>query len=201
MSVILGYKTDKKIYLAADNRSITVDNKIIKDDVKKIILVDDVALAFSGVGLTQQLFDKMIVGRKKNKVFKVEDALKVLKFIHRYCKLTSWYSKPAKIILELSSRMIVAGKNRNNEYCMYTISYLHGKLEKPSLTEHFLFPPDDVSPKECYDIFVNNVCNSKQHFAEQTIKDISQISSLVSSCGDIVVFDIENNDIITEYFC
>ena len=36
MSVILGYKAEDKLYLAADNRTSTIDDVPIRDDVNKI---------------------------------------------------------------------------------------------------------------------------------------------------------------------
>lgn len=109
MSVILGYKTDDKIYLGADNRSSTPEGIYVCDDVNKIVVLNnDVAVAFAGYGGTQTLFANMIKNNKKD--FKVEDVLRCIKIIYWICKIP-WYKKYTKNILKYGSRFIVAGKN------------------------------------------------------------------------------------------
>ena len=61
MTVIMGYKTLNKIYLGADNRTSTIDDITIRDDANKIVVVNDnVAVAFSGYGGTQKIFEKVM---------------------------------------------------------------------------------------------------------------------------------------------
>lgn len=151
MSVIMAYKTDNKIYLGADNRSSTPEDAFIRDDVKKIVVLNnDVAVAFAGYGGTQTLFEGMIKSSKRD--FKVEDALLYIKIIYWFCKIP-WYKKYTRNIMNFGSRFLVAGKNKKDEFCVYTVSFLHGKLEKPSLTDRFMFPPSDADVKTCYDIY------------------------------------------------
>lgn len=198
MTVIMGYKTPNKIYLGADNRTSTVDNTPIRDDVNKIVAVNDnVAVAFSGYHGTKKMFENMTKNNSKD--FKVEDALRCIKIIYWICKIP-WYKKYAKNILQYGSRFIVAGKNRKDEYCIYTMSILNGKLEKPSLTDRFMFPPDDASAKECWDLFAKNVACFHTDFVQKTVKDVAKISNLVNMSGNVWIYDMIENKSILEHF-
>ncbi len=201
MTVIMGYKTPNKIYLGADNRTSTVDDTPIRDDVNKIVVVNNnVAVAFSGYGGTQTIFESMTNKIRRDEDFRVEDAFRLLTIIYWIYKLL-WYTKASKNAFSFGSRFIIAGKNRKDEYCMYTMSILRGKLEKPSLTDRFLFPPYDVSPKVCWDIYKKNVINSYSDFMQRTVKEIASISKVVSPSGDIWIYDLSTDISITEHFC
>ena len=188
MSIIMAYKTEDKLYLGADNRACTQEDVFIRDDVKKIVVLNnDVAVAFSGYGGTQILFENMIKNNKRD--LKVEDALLYVKGIYWLCKIP-WYKKYTRHIMDFGSRFLVAGKNRKDEMCIYTVSFLNGKLEKPSLTDKFLFPPSDADAKTCYDIYAINSVNYKSDFMQRTIKDITKISKVISPTGDIWTYDM-----------
>lgn len=199
MTVIMGYKTLNKIYLGADNRTSTIDDITIRDDANKIVVVNDnVAVAFSGYGGTQKIFEKVTKDIKNNQDYRVEDALRNLKMIYWIYKFL-WYRKASKDALTYGSRFIVAGKNRKDEYCMYIMSILHGKLEKPSLTDRILIPPSDASAKECVDAYATNFY-SYNNFIQRTVKDIAKISKLVSSSGDIWTCDMTTGISTLEHF-
>lgn len=198
MTVIMGYKTPNKIYLGADNRTSTVDNTPIRDDVNKIVTVNDnVAVAFSGYHGTQIMFENMT--KNSSKDFRVEDALRCIKIIYWICEIP-WYKKYAKNILQYGSRFIVAGKNRKDEHCIYTMSILNGKLEKPSLTERYMFPPSDADEKICIDTYALNAVNNRSDFIQRTVKDIAKISKVVSPSGDIWIYDMNTGKSTIEHF-
>ncbi len=200
MSVILGYKTEDKIYLGADNRTVTLEEVLSRDDVKKIVAVNNnVAVAFAGYNKSQMLFEKMITNVTDKSNFYVEDALRYIKLIHWLFKLF-WYRNIGKEGRTLSSRFIIAGKNRKGKPCLYITSILNGKLEKPSLTDRFIFPPSDADAKTCCDIYAINALNHRSNFIQRTIKDISKISKLISPTGDIWVYDIVTDKSILEHF-
>lgn len=198
MSVIMAYKTKDKIYLAADNRVSTPEDIPIRDDENKIVVVNNnVAIAFAGYRGTQTIFENMI--KNRNKDFRIEDALLCIKIIYWFCKIP-WYKKYMKNILKFGSRFIVAGKNKKDECCIYTVSFLHGKLEKPSLTDRFMFPPSDVSAKVCCDIYAKNAMNFHSDFMQRTVKDIAKVSEIVSPSGDIWTYDMNTGKSTLEHF-
>ena len=200
MSVILGYMAEDKIYLGADNRTVKLDETISRDDVNKIVAVNNnVAVAFAGYNKSQMLFERMITNLSDKNEFYVEDALRYIKLIHWLFKLF-WYRKIGKEGRVLSSRFIVAGKNKNGKACLYTASILNGKLEKPSLTNRIIFPPSDADVKTCCDIYAINSINYHSDFIQRTIKDISKISKLISSTGDIWVYDITTDKSTLKHF-
>lgn len=198
MSVIMGYKTEDKIYLGADNRVSTPDDIFIRDDANKIFVINDnVAVAFAGYRGTQMVLEKMMQNSKKD--FMVEDAFICIKRLYWICKFL-WYKKSAKNILNIGSRFIVAGKNRKGEYCIYVAPYLHGKFEKPSLIDRFIFPPADVSEKVCCDIYAINTIHYQHNFMKKTVKEIAKVSKLVSYSGDIWIYDLKTGTSTMEHF-
>lgn len=200
MSVILGYKTEDKIYLGADNRTVTLDDVLSRDDVNKIVVVNNnVAVAFAGYNKSQMIFERMISKITNNSEFYVEDALQYIKRIYWFY-IFFWYKKFAKEGLSLTSRFIVAGKNKKGECCMYVASILRGKLEKPSLEDRFIFPPYDADAKTCWKIFAINAVNYQRDFLQRTIKDISKISKAISSTGDIWTYDSATDTSTLEHF-
>ena len=61
MTVIMGQKTANKMYLGADNRVCTTEDKFIRDNDNKIVVVNkNVAVAFAGNAGMQLLFEKII---------------------------------------------------------------------------------------------------------------------------------------------
>lgn len=199
MSVIMGYKTEDKIYLGADNRVSTPEDTFIRDDVNKIFVINNnVAVAFAGYHGTQTVFENTMK-KSNNKGYRVENALLYIKIMYWFCKIP-WYKKYTKNFLEFDSRFIVAGKNKKDECCMYTVSFLKGKLEKPSLTDRFMFPPSDVSAKACVDIFTVNTIYFQNNFVKKTVREIAKMSKLVSRSGDIWTYDFKTDTSTLEHF-
>lgn len=192
MTVIMGCKKSNKIYLGADNRISTVDNQFVRDNEKKIVVVNNhVAVAFSGVNDTQHIFEKQIKDLEDRYNYTVEDVIDCLNRTYWFLKIFS-FRKNIRQKLSVGSRFIIAGKNRKKEYRLYIMSYINRKLEKPELVDSFMFPPSDVSAKECYDYYVKNVYSHKD-FIQRTVKDISRMSKLVSPSGDMWVYDMNTN--------
>lgn len=200
MSIIMAYKTEDKIYLGADNRAVTLEETISSDDKNKIIVINnDVAVAFAGCNKTQMMFEMLISKSKNKEDLKVEDALKYIRKVYKICKIF-WFKKFAKEILNIGSRIIVAGKNKKDVCCVYTVSILHGKFEKPSLTNRFMFPPYDSDIKICFDIYALNLIKYPNDFISRTIKDIAKISKLISPSGDIWTYDMISGKCNLEHF-
>lgn len=200
MSVIMAYKTEDKIYLGADNRSVTLEETISSDSKNKIIVINnDVAVAFAGCNKAQMMFEMLISNSKGKEDFRVEDVLRYIRNVYIICKIF-WFKKFAKEILNLGSRIIVAGKNKNGECCVYTVSILHRKFEKPSLTNRFMFPPYDSDAKICFDIYALNSVKYPNDCISRTIKDIAKISKVISSTGDIWIYDMISGKSTLEHF-
>lgn len=76
MSVIMAYKTEDKIYLGADNRTVTIDDDVSSDDVNKIITINsEVAVAFAGCYKSQMLFNMLMKSLKDNTKMLIKDFL------------------------------------------------------------------------------------------------------------------------------
>lgn len=198
MTVIMGHKTANRMYLGADNRVCTAEDKFIRDDDNKIVVVNkNVAVAFAGNSGMQLLFEKIIKNQKEDIV--VEDVLKHLETVYAISNVL-YLVKKYRTALDCASRFIIAGKNRAGEYCMYTMSLVNRKLEKPHLVDGFMFPPSDTNARQCFEIYNKHIKASDSNFIQNTIKDISKISKVISSSGDIWTCDITTGESSLEHF-
>ena len=198
MTVIMGHKTANKMYLGADNRVCTTEDKFIRDDDNKIVVVNkNVAVAFAGNGGMQLLFEKII--KNQNEDIVVEDVLKHLETVYAISNVL-YLVKKYRTALDCASRFIIAGKNRAGEYCMYTMSIVNRKLEKPHLVDGVMFPPSDANEKQCFEIYNKHIKTSDPNFVQNIIKDISKISKVISSSGDIWTYDITTGESSLKHF-
>lgn len=200
MSVILGYKSEDKIYLGADNRTVTTEDAFLRDNVRKILAINnDVAVAFAGCYKSQMLFEMKMKRFKNNMDFRVEDALKCIKWIYKFCKVL-WFKNFSKEILSIGSQFIVAGKNKKGDCCIYVVIISKGKLIKPLLKEWFIFPPYGADMDECCNIYIKNITKYPNSFVQRTIKNIAKNNKYISSSGDIWTYDIKLGRSSIEHF-
>lgn len=80
------------------------------------------------------------------------------------------------------------------------MSILNGKIEQPSLVDGFMFPPYDADAKLCYNSFKKNIRESDGNFIQNTVKDIAQMSKVVSLSGDIWICDMITGKSSLEHF-
>lgn len=200
MSVIMAYMTEDKLYLGADNRTVTVDETTYNDNVSKIALINDnVAIAFAGCNKFQMVFEFLLKYEKDITKLRVEDILKLNKKTYRFCKVL-WFRKFSKEILKLGSQIIVAGKNRKDEGCLYIAAISNRKFIKPMKKEWFIFPPYGIDIESGCDIYCENIQKYPNNFIQNTIKDISKINKYVSPSGDIWTYDINSGESILKHF-
>ena len=197
MTVIMGHKTANKMYLGADNKVCTTEDEFIRDDSKIVVVNDNVAIAFAGYGGVQTIFENIVKNSKRD--IYVEDVIQILKFIYWTLKLMK-NKKASKDTFAYGARFIIAGKNKKNKYCMYIMSILNGKIEQPSLVDDFMFPPYDADAKLCYNSFKKNIRESDGNFIQNTVKDIAQMSKVVSPSGDIWICDMITGKSSLEHF-
>ena len=200
MSVIMAYMTEDKLYLGADNRTVTVDETTYNDNVSKIALINDnVAIAFAGCNKFQMVFEFLLKYEKDITKLRVEDILKLNKKTYRFCKIL-WFRNFSKEILSLGSQIIVAGKNRKDEGCLYISAISNRKFIKPLKKEWFIFPPYGIDMESGCNIYCENIRKYPNNCIQKTIKDISKINKYVSSSGDIWTYDIHNGESILKHF-
>lgn len=200
MSVIMAYKTEDKIYLGADNRTVTEEDVFSRDNANKIVAVNDcVAVAVSGCRTAQVLFEMRLKRLENRSDFRVEDALQYIKKIYRMCKF--WrFAKFSKAILNIGSQFLVVGKNRMNEPCIYMVLISKKKLRKPLLKNWFIFPPHGMDIDVCSNIFITNTKKYPNNFIQKTIKDIAPDNEYISPSGDIWVYDMRTGKSTSEHF-
>lgn len=200
MSVIMAYMTEDKLYLGADNRTVTVDETTYNDNVRKIALINDnVAIAFAGCNKFQMVFEFLLKYEKDITKLRVEDILKLNKKTYIFCKIL-WFRKFSKEILSLGSQIIVAGKNRKDEGCLYIAAISNRKFIKPLKKEWFILPPYGIDMESGCNIYCENIRKYPNNCIQKTIKDISKINKYVSSSGDIWTYDMATESSSIEHF-
>jgi len=187
MSTIMGIKTNNIVILGADKRLSTYDNKFISDDNNKILVINNhLAMACAGNAAIQKAIeiDISMLGINKDLLF-VEDALDVIRDLHKKLKKAD-----AKTILSKSSYLIIGGLNRNQEIKLFSASYVNGRLQcSEAVVDKIIYPPNDVSMQKCIEIFMENYVNNPECVIEKTVTDISDLSVVVSRCGNKWIYD------------
>lgn len=200
MSVIMAYMAEDKLYLGADNRSVTIDETTYKDNVNKIVLINDnVAIAFAGCKKFQMVFEFLLKYKKDITKLRVEDILKLNKKTYRFCKIL-FFMKFSKEILSLGSQIIIAGINRKDEGYLCISAISNRKFIKPLKKEWFIFPPYGIDMESGCNIYCENIKKNSNNCIQQTIKDISKINKYVSSSGDIWTYDMITGKSTLEHF-
>lgn len=194
MSVILGYKSENKIYLAADNRVTDKKDGSYSDKYRKLIKINNhLAMVCSGSRLAQDKFADFIKG-KQTKEWTIDD----LKFyLNILCYSLNLYNSPA--IDNMGVYFIAGGLNENNQMELWSTSWNHKKYSGKSV-EMALYPPEDVDMQTCCCIYIRNIHESFSNFMEKTIKEISQKGKMVSLSGDIWTYDIHTDKSSVKHF-
>lgn len=198
MSTIMGIKTNNIVILGADKRLSTYDNKFISDDNNKILVINNhLAMACAGNAAIQKAIeiDISMLEINKDSLF-VEDALDVIRDLHKKLEKAD-----AKTILSKSSYLIIGGLNRNQEIKLLSISFINGRLQcSEAVADKIICPPNDVSMQKCIEIFAGNFIKHPECVIEKTVADISEISVVVSKCGNKWVYDNRSQLSKIQYF-
>jgi len=181
MSVIFGIKEEKMIILAGDTRTSSINNITLSDDCQKVMPINEqLCIAIAGnfaIGIAIQMkIDKSNVHN-----LKVND---IIKIIDNFYKIGS----DTNTISNFPFSCLIGGTDYNNKPCLIAINVKNGVVQINDVNV-MLYHPCDTNPHDCYDIFAKNLKYNHETFAEQTIKEISSISKVVSPNGHKWVYD------------
>ena len=97
-----------------------------------------------------------------------------------------------KDIFPLSFSCAYGGVDGKNKASLIFGSYnnTNKKYEYRKVTHYDIFSPTDANAKHCYGTLMLNCVQMKKDYPEIILHDIATKSNLVSSCGDMWVFDI-----------
>lgn len=186
MSVILGKKTENIVILAADKRLMNlIKGEVVSDDANKLIIVNEhLAIACAGNAAIQKAIEIELDKLTSKEQLFVEDIIEVIRGFYDRIK-----SAKAETLLSTSAFFIIGGLNRKNNIDLISGSYSQRQLEFSKSEETALFPPYDVDMKICSEVYISNFYNYTEVFVEKTVKEISELSTVVSKCGDKWVYD------------
>lgn len=185
MSVIFGIKENSRIIIAGDKRGSSVDGKTISDDLDKVLVIND-HLAFASAG--NAAIEKAIsidLSKATNKDnLSTDDLLDIIRAFYQRVIDTNCNS-----ILSLPFYFLIAGKGRNGNASLISGGNIKGRLDAKEVPMA-LYPPADAKMQECCDCFVKNYKLHNADFSKRTIREISDISHLVSPTGNKWIYSI-----------
>lgn len=191
MSVILGYQTEDKIIIAADNRTSDENGKLRSNIEKKIIVFNNhLCVATAGNRLGYLILESIY---KQNDMddFYTEDFAR---------KIAELYNKNENnMFFKFQSSYIMGGKSRNGGYVMFAIDAINGKLTPVPCTK-IIYPPEGIKPEITNKILDKNISKYPQDFYIHTIHKVSRKSKLVSPSGDVWIYDMKTGKSSSEHF-
>lgn len=183
MSVLFGIDEKDQIIICADKRSSTKEGCFISDDMDKVIVINP-RLAFASAG--NAAIEKAIsVDVEKAGL----DKLDIDSFLEL---ITSFYERVkvnnCEKILMLPFYCLIAGLRNDGTSCLTNLGCVQGNLSY-SVAPRALYPPPDVEWEKCNISFAHNYKSYHEQFCERTVREISNMSSLVSPTGDKWIFN------------
>lgn len=185
MSVIFGIKENNRIIIAGDKRGSSIDGKTLSDDLDKVVAVND-HLAFASAGnaaIEKAISIDLAKATNKNSLT-TDDLLDIIKAFYQRVVGTN-----SNGILSLPFYFLIAGKGRNGNASLISGGNIKGRLDAKE-APMALYPPADAKMQECCDCFAKNYKLHNAEFSERTIKEIADISHLVSPTGNKWIYNI-----------
>lgn len=188
MSVIIGIREPNRIILAGDKRGSSKEGRLLSDSLQKVILINEhLCLATAGndaIG-TAIMID---VNKSDDKEqMTVEDFLDVV---------TQFYQKvrDANIqsFLTLPFCFLIAGKKKDGSIGLVAGQNKGGSIDAAE-TAAMIFSPIDCSFNQCAEILARNKRTGRVDYIEETIRNIAEVSKVVSSTGDKWIYDMQKS--------
>ena len=162
-----------------------IDGETFSDNLDKVITVND-QLAFACAG--NAAIEEAIVidlNKKENKeCLTTDDLLEIINLFYERVKNTN-----NNAILGLPFYFLIAGKGRGGNASLISGGNIKGNIDAGEVPMA-LYPPADVEMRECCNCFARNYKFYNAEFVEKTIKEIANISTLVSPTGNKWIYDI-----------
>lgn len=183
MSVIFGIKEDEQIILGGDRRESDFFNEFISDDLQKIVPINNkLCLATAG----NKAIGMAILMSANNSG--MSDTMNINELINI---INDFYNKvPDSPINRLPFSCLIAGCDSNGNPCLMSGNVTNSIFSIQSVPM-ILHHPADTKLHSCNMILAKNYKLNHSIFVEQTIKEISEISKVVSPTGNKWVFDIK----------
>lgn len=183
MSVLFGIDEKDSITICADRRASSKEGKFISDDLQKITVVNP-SLAFASAG-NAAIEKAVAIDADKAGVdqMNVDGLLAVINAFYDRVKEAGCDS-----ILLLPFYCLIAGTRKDGSSVLINLGCVRGKLSYAA-APMALYPPADAEQEKCNISFVRNYKLHKAQFCENTVREISEMSSLVSPTGDKWIFD------------
>lgn len=185
MSVIFGIREEDKIIVTGDKRSSSIEGNFISDDMQKVVTVNEhLCIAFGGNASIQNAILKNVESTDNKETLLVEDLLDIINLF--YQKIIE---NQCDVIYGYPFYCLIAGKGKDGKGHLYNAGkFKNGFAYKE--TPMALYPPADADIGECNAIFVKNYKLHHKDFYKRTVREIAQISSVVSSTGNCWIYGL-----------
>lgn len=189
MSVIFGIHEADRIIIVTDNRTTNKDEEIVSDASKKIYPIHSgLCIAMAGHRILSEQVKRFIARHiiETHKILTTDD---ISMLITRFFDELSILEKK---VLPLSFSCVYGGLNCDGKASLIFGSY-NNENDKYICREeaHYsIISPADTTPKHCYGALAINCVQMKKNYPEIILHEIASQSKLVSSSGDMWVFDI-----------
>lgn len=188
MTVILGIRTERNVFLAGDKRATSVNDRFVDDEMNKVAVINDhLAFASGGNASIGKAIEIDIARSGNAQHMTTHDLLLTIKAFYCRCQERATF-----LLSDMPFSFIIAGTDQDGKPSLIAGKQANRMVES-SEVEMMLYPPADVDFQTCADIFVKNYRTHPKEFIERTIREVAPLSSYVSSTGDKWVFDVEHN--------
>ncbi|MCD8180313.1 MAG: hypothetical protein LUF26_02360 [Firmicutes bacterium] len=184
MSVIFGIDEPGKIYICGDRRGSTAEGKLINDNLQKVIEIHpSLAFASAGNAAIELAIKKEIEKSNNRNELTTNGLIDIIENFYNRVRAVN-----EAFILNLPYYCLIAGKATDGAGALISLACKQGNLSYKSVPMA-LYHPADADQKQCNLIFARNYKSNYKDFCENTVREISEISYVVSPTGDKWIFD------------
>jgi len=184
MSVIFGIVENKSIIIAGDKRASSVDGAFISDNEQKITEINEhLGIATAGNVAIEKAIMKNVEDREDKELMVIDDLIEIMQ---------NFYNKvienQCESIFKLPFYCLIAGEGSDGKGHLVNAGRFINGFEAKEVPMA-LYSPNDVKQDKCNQIFVKNYKLYHAQFCERTVREVVELSKIVSITGNKWIYD------------
>lgn len=187
MSVIFGIVEKNSIIIAGDNRVSSVDGVFISDNEQKVTEINEhLGIATAGNVAIEKAILMNIDDREDKELIVIDDLIEIMKDFYN-----NVIENQCDSIFKLPFYSLIAGKGSDGKgHLVNAGRFVNGFAAKE--VPMALYPPNDVNQDKCNQIFAKNYKLYHAQFCERTVREVAELSQLVSAGGNNWIYDCKS---------
>lgn len=187
MSVIFGIVEGKSIIIAGDKRASSVDGVFISDNEQKVTEINEhLGIATAGNVAIEKAILKNVEDRENKEFMVIDDFVEIIR---------DFYNKVIEnqcdSIFNLPFYCLIAGRGSDGKgHLVNAGRFKNGFAAKE--VPMALYPPNDLDQDKCNQIFAKNYKLYHTQFCERTVREVAELSKLVSVIGNKWVYECKS---------